>query len=233
MLPLPLETTVAIVEEDEPIREGWARALEELGGYRVTGKFGSGEEALAGIPKSPPDFVLMDITLPGMSGIECTRELKRQVPYVEVLMFTMLCDLDGILDALRAGANGYLLKRTSPTALKAAMEEVRIGGVPMSPYVVRLLVEHVRRPTGGNLVSEEIPRRVEHLSPKETEILKLLTAGSPYKEIAEKLEIHIDTVRTHIRRAYRKLRVHSRTDAAIKYRELQSEKEDKSPERGR
>jgi len=224
MLPALQETAVAIVEDDEPIREGWVNILEELGGYRITGEFKSGEEAIEGIPKNPPDFVLMDINLPGMTGIECTRELKRLVPYVEVIMLTMFGDLDRIFDALQAGASGYLLKRTSPAALKAAMEEVRIGGAPMSPYIARQVVDHFRQPKAPADPAEQ----VERLSPKESEILKLLAEGAPYKEIADQLEIHVDTVRTHIRRIYRKLHVHSRTDAAMKYLELQKEQEGES-----
>jgi DNA-binding NarL/FixJ family response regulator len=227
MLPALQEISVAIVEDDEPIRDGWVNILKELGGYRITGEFKSGEEALEGILKNPPDFVLMDINLPGMTGIECARELKRQIPYIEVLMLTMFGDLDRIFDALRAGASGYLLKRTSPAALKAAMEEVRMGGAPMSPYIARQVVDHFRR-NPAEKTSADSAEQVERLSPKESEILKLLAEGAPYKEIADKLEIHIDTVRTHIRRIYRKLHVHSRTDAAMKYLELQKDREGES-----
>jgi DNA-binding NarL/FixJ family response regulator len=162
----------------------------------------------------------MDINLPGMSGIECTRALKQLVPYVEVIMLTMFGDLDRIFDALRAGASGYLLKRTSPAELKVAMEDVRIGGAPMSPYVARQIVEHFRQPHTAK-PGEDPAEKIEQLSPRESEILKLLAEGAPYKEISDKLEIHIDTVRTHIRRIYRKLHVHSRMDAARKYQQLQ------------
>lgn len=224
MFPVPQEITVAIVEDDATIRKGWVSVLEGLEGYRMRGEFGSGEEALAELPKNPPDFVLMDINLPGMSGIECTRELKQQVPYVEILMLTMFGDLERIFDALRAGASGYLLKRTSPEALKAAMEEVRLGGAPMSRFVARQILEHFRHPEVVEKPAEEPSERVENLSPKESEILKLLAEGCPYKEIADHVNVHIETVRTHIRRIYLKLHVHSRTEAAVKYLEAQKNK---------
>jgi DNA-binding NarL/FixJ family response regulator len=210
--------SVAIVEDDAVIRRGWVDILQRLSGYRAAGEFGSGEEALENLPKDPPDFVLMDINLPGMSGIECTRELKRLLPDVEVLMLTMFGDRDRIFEALRAGAGGYLLKRTSPSALKAALEEACAGGAPMSPYVARQVVQYFR-PSAIDTAARGQERHdgVEKLSPKENDILKLLAGGCQYKEIADRLEISMDTVRTHIRRIYQKLHVHSRTDAVVKY----------------
>jgi len=193
--------------------------LKGLEGYSVAGEFGSGEEALADLVKNPSDFVLMDINLPGMSGIECTRELKRQVPYVEILMLTMFGDLERIFDALRAGASGYLLKRTSPAALKAALDEVRLGGAPMSRYIARQILEHFRQPEIVEKPAEDPPEIVENLSARESEILKLLAQGCQYKEIADKIDIHIETVRTYIRRMYTKLHVRNRTEATVKYLE--------------
>lgn len=205
---------VAIVEDDDAIRAGWVNILGRLSGYRVEGEFSSGEEALARLPENPPDFVLMDINLPGMTGIECTRALKRLLPDVQVIMLTMFGDRDRIFDALRAGASGYLLKRTSPGALKAALEESLAGGAPMSPYVARQVVQYFQK--SASQPAERITE-VDRLSPKENGILKLLSEGCQYKEIADKLEISMDTVRTHIRRIYHKLHVHSRTDAVVKY----------------
>jgi DNA-binding NarL/FixJ family response regulator len=206
---------VAIVEDDATIRAGWVNILDRLPGYHIAGKFSNGEEALTKLAMNPPDFVLMDINLPGMSGIECTRELKRLLPDVQVIMLTMFGDRDRIFDALRAGASGYLLKRTTPSALKAALEEALAGGAPMSPYVARQVVQYFQTSpfahTPGRIAD------VDRLSPKENNILKLLSEGCQYKEIAAKLDISMDTVRTHIRRIYHKLHVHSRTDAVVKY----------------
>jgi DNA-binding NarL/FixJ family response regulator len=114
--------TVAIVEDDAGVRTGWVKILNRMSGYKCIGDFGSGEEALEQLPKNPPDFVFMDINLPGISGVECTRKLKMLLPEVEVLMLTMFDDRDRIFEALRAGACGYLLKRTTPQALKTALE---------------------------------------------------------------------------------------------------------------
>jgi DNA-binding NarL/FixJ family response regulator len=208
--------SVAIVEDDASVRAGWVGILERLPGYQIAGEFGSGEEALEKLPKSPSDFVLMDINLPGMSGIECTRELKRRLPDVQVLMLTMFGDRDRIFDALRAGASGYLLKRTSPSALKASLEEALAGGAPMSPYVARQVVQYFQTPKAASPDPERVSE-MDRLSPKENDVLKLLSEGCQYKEIAEKCEISMDTVRTHIRRIYHKLHVHSRTDAVVKY----------------
>jgi DNA-binding NarL/FixJ family response regulator len=225
MSSVPQEITVAVVEDDVTIRAGWVDFLKGLDGYIVAGEFGSGEEALAELTKNPPDFVLMDINLPGMSGIECTRELKQQMPYVEILMLTMFSDLSRIFDALRAGASGYLLKRTSPEALKAAMEEIRLGGAPMSRFVARQILEHFRHFEMVEKPAKEPSERVENLSPKESEILKFLAEGCLYKEIADEVNVHIETVRTHIRRIYAKLHVRSRTEATVKYLESKRSKE--------
>ncbi len=208
-----MPTTVSIVEDDPAIRASWVKILNRLPGYRCLGEYGSGESAVAELKNDPPDFVLMDINLPGMSGVQCTELLKRQLPNVEIIMLTMFGDRDRIFDALRAGASGYLLKRTTPAALKAALEEARAGGAPMSPQIARQVVEFFQphRPTASAV--EDMDR----LSDRESEILRLLTEGCQYKEIADKLGISMDTVRTYIRRIYQKLHVHSRTDAVVKY----------------
>jgi len=205
-------TTVGIVEDDPAIRSSWVKILNRLPGYKCVGEYGSGEEALVELTKNPTDFVLMDINLPGMSGVECTQALKLKVPNIEIIMLTMFGDRDRIFDALRAGAGGYLLKRTTPAALKAALEEARAGGAPMSPQIARQVVQFFQPQKPSN-ASEAVDR----LSEREAEILRLLTEGCPYKEIADKLGISMDTVRTYIRRIYQKLHVHSRTDAVVKY----------------
>ena len=202
--------TVAIVEDDKNLREDLADLIASRKGFRCTGAFPSAEDALKSLPEKPPDVVVMDINLPKMSGIECTRELKGRLPDTEVVMLTMFDDTELIFAALRAGASGYLLKRAAPTELLAAIEQVRAGGSPMSPEIARQVVQFFqtekRAPTGS-----------EDLSERERELLSLLARGKQYKEIADQLAISTDTVRSHIRRIYRKLHVHSRTEAAVKF----------------
>ncbi|MFA6563029.1 MAG: response regulator transcription factor [Verrucomicrobiia bacterium] len=202
--------TIAIVEDDKNLREDLADLIASRKGFRCTGAFPSAEDALKSLPERPPDVVVMDINLPKMSGIECTRELKSRLPQTEVVMLTMFDDTKLIFAALRAGASGYLLKRAAPTELLAAIEQVRAGGSPMSPEIARQVVQFFqtekRAPTGS-----------EDLSERERELLSLLARGKQYKEIADQLGISTDTVRSHIRRIYRKLHVHSRTEAAVKF----------------
>jgi len=216
IMPSTNETSVAIVEDDAAICKGWSNLIKRWPGYRPAGEFRSGEEAIEKIPLNPPDFVLMDINLPGMSGIECTRELKHLLPDVNVLMLTMFSDWDRVFDALRAGASGYLLKRIRPAALKAALEDAKSGGAPMTPYIATQVVKYFQN------IPSPVKKTVEAgdigpLSPKENEVIKLLSDGSQYIEIADKLGMSVDTVRTHIRRIYQKLHVHSRTAAVVKY----------------
>jgi len=214
----PTPTSVAVVEDDAKIRKGWVNLLKRWPGFSVVGEFRSGEEALESLLQSPPDFVLMDINLPGMSGIECTRELKRQQPDVSIIMLTMFDDWDRIFDALRAGASGYLLKRVRPAALKAAFEEARTGGAPMTPSIARLVFRYFQNLTiGAPARKVEARETLDCLSPKEGEVVKFLSEGCQYNEIAGRLGISVDTVRTHIRRIYQKLHVHSRTSAVVKY----------------
>jgi DNA-binding NarL/FixJ family response regulator len=213
--------SIAMVEDDVDNRREWVKALNQWPGYRVVAEFGSGEEALEKLPLNPPDYVLMDINLPGMSGIECTRELKRVLPAVEVLMLTMFGEWDRIFDALRAGASGYLLKRMRPAGLKAALEELRTGGAPMTPAIARKVVKYFRDARLGGEPSPGAPQVVDwvmdNLSPKENDVLKLLSEGCSYAQISGRMGISLNTVRTYIRRTYEKLQVQSRTEAVIKY----------------
>lgn len=213
----PRKVFVTFVEDDPTIRAAWVNIVNRIPGYCSRGDFATAEEALREIPQNPPDFVLMDINLPGMSGIECTRKLKQALPELTVLMLTMFGDRDNIFEALRAGASGYLLKRTTPAALKTALEDARTGGGPMSPYVARQVVEFFQKIPPTTRAKNVSEAEVHPLSPKENDILKLLSEGCQYKEIALKLDISLYTVRTHIRRIYNKLHVHSRTDAVVMY----------------
>ena len=202
--------TIAIVEDEKNLREDLADLISSRKGFRCIGAFPSAEEALKALPDKPPDVVVMDINLPKMSGIECTRELKIRLPETEVVMLTMFDDTKLIFAALRAGASGYLLKRAAPTELLAAIEQVSAGGSPMSPEIARHVVQFFQ-------TEKPAPAGGEGLSDRERELLSLLARGQHYKEIADKLGISTDTVRSHIRRIYRKLHVHSRTEAAVKF----------------
>ena len=169
------------------------------------------EDALREIPIYRPDVVLMDINLPGMSGIECTRLLRQSVPKLQVLILTVYEESERIFEALEAGASGYLLKRTSPEQLLQAIVEVRNGGSPMSSEVARKVVQSFRKPPRSTAAEEA------RLTPREEEILKLLAQGYVTKEISDKLGISYFTSQTHLKNIYEKLHVRSRTEAVLRY----------------
>lgn len=201
---------VAIVEDDAGIRDSLVALLEGSPGYLCVGAAASGEEALANIPHWRPEVVLMDINLPRMSGIECVARLKARMPDVLVLMLTVYEDGDSIFRALKAGANGYLIKRVASDKLLEAIDDVCTGGAPMSCHIARKVVQYFHQAGPSDEVSE-------NLSPRETQILELLVAGCFFKEIADRLGISGETVRTHVNHIYRKLQVRSRTEAVVKY----------------
>ena len=202
--------TVAIVEDDVDIRQSLSLLVEGAGGFRLTAAYGSTEEALLGLPKAPPQVVLMDIHLPKQSGIECVRQLKAQRPEVQVLMLTVFDDSEELFESLSAGASGYLLKRTPPSKILEAIQEVFQGGSPMSPQIARMVVQRFSQPA-------EPAKLKERLSQREEQILGLLSQGYRYKEIAANLGISVETVHTHLRRIYQRLQVTSRTEAVVKY----------------
>jgi DNA-binding NarL/FixJ family response regulator len=202
--------TVAIVEDDRGLREDLRELIASRKGLRCVGAFGSAEDALRGLPENPADVVIMDINLPQMSGIECTRALKARLPETQVIMLTMFDDTQLIFDALRAGASGYLLKRAAPKELPAAIEQVQQGGSPMTPEIARQVVQFFQH-------QSPVPAADDDLTERERELLSLLARGRQYKEISDQLGISVDTVRSHIRRIYRKLHVHSRTEATVKF----------------
>lgn len=203
-----MNRTVAIVEDDAGIRENLVALLNGSPGYRCVGTCGSAEEALAQIPHWNPDVVLMDINLPRMSGIECVARLKTRLPELLVLMLTVYEDGDSIFRALKAGASGYLIKRVATDKLIEAIEDVCTGGSPMSCQIARKVVQFFHQAGPSDEVSE-------NLSPRETEILELLVTGCFFKEIADRLDISGETVRTHVNHIYRKLHVRSRTEAVV------------------
>lgn len=202
--------TVSIVEDDRDTRENLAALLNATATLRCLHTYATGEKALAGIPREPPAVAVVDINLPGMSGIECVARLKAVVPGLPVLMLTTYEESDLIFDALRAGANGYLLKSMPPEELLQALEDVQAGGAPMSMQIARKVVQFFHRsPASG--------AELGTLSPREYEVLALLAKGRLYKEIASELGITLGTVRTHQQRIYEKLHVQSRTEATVKF----------------
>jgi DNA-binding NarL/FixJ family response regulator len=200
---------VAIVEDEDEVREGLAVLINGSEGFRCIQTYSSAESALPEILKNKPDVVLMDINLPGMSGIECISKLKASRPDLPIMVLTVYDDDEKIFESLRAGASGYLLKKTPPTKLLEAILELHNGGSPMSSSIARKVVEAFQ--TMGPS-SEE----TQNLSKREQEILCFLAKGYRYREIADTLFISIETVRTHLRNIYEKLHVRSRSEAVLK-----------------
>ncbi len=201
---------VALVEDDEGIRSSLSALIRRAPALRLAGDYPDAETALKEIPRKPPDVVLMDINLPGLNGVECVRQLKTAVPAVQFLMLTVYEDSDSLFNSLKAGASGYLLKRTASARLLEAIRDVYAGGSPMTPQLARRVVQFFARQTEGT-------SPVSRLSPGEREFLDQLAKGYAYKEIADRMTISIDTVRSYVRTVYEKLHVHSRTEAVVKY----------------
>ncbi|GAA5484577.1 response regulator transcription factor [Haloferula sargassicola] len=206
----PNPQTVAIVEDDETLRESLVDIIECSQRWNLVAAFSDATTALEVLGTSPPSVVLMDIQLPGMSGIECVGKLIALHPQVQVMMVTVYDNNDRIFEALAAGASGYLLKRDIPTKLLPALDDLAAGGSPMSGAIARKVVQHFQKEPAEN--QEPIT-----LTPRETEILNLLVKGFLYKEIAWELSITIETVRTHLHNIYQKLHVRTRTEAVVKY----------------
>jgi DNA-binding NarL/FixJ family response regulator len=201
---------VSIVEDDPMTREGFVKILRHAPEIVCLGTYASVEEAEREIPKIMPDVVLMDINLGGGSGIECVVALKRAHPTLQFLMVTTYDDSEMIFNSLRAGASGYLLKRSAATELLTAIVEVHNGGSPMSMQIARKVVSHfhqIRKPASD----------VELLTEREQGILALLAKGLPYKQIADQLCISPSTVHGHLHKIYGKLHVQSRTEAVVKF----------------
>ncbi len=211
--------TISIVEDNDKLRGTLAKVIGRAEGFRFVSDYGSAEDALADLPKIKPEVVLMDINLPGMNGVECVRKLKAILPQTQVMMLTVYEDTESIFNALAAGANGYLLKRTPTKELIEAIREVQRGGSPMTTHIARLVVQSFQKPlaapvpqAGGTSGGE-----LSELSEREQQVLDLLAQGLIYKEIADKLNIGYETVHTYIRRIYEKLQVRTRTEAVAKF----------------
>jgi len=201
---------VALVEDQPKVRESWTRLINSFPDFRCVCSCASGEEALRVIPELKPDVILMDIFLPRMSGIECTARLKQQLPGTQILILTAMDDQELVFMALEAGADGYLLKRTKPMDLRAALLDVLRGGAPMTSQIARRVIESFRRKASAR---DESVR----LSVREEQILLLLSQGYPNKLIADKLDLSIDTVCSHLKHVFEKLHVNSRTEAVVRY----------------
>ena len=204
-------TAIAIVEDNAGLGASLRRIVERTPKCQCVGVWRNAEDALLKLPSLRPDVVLMDIHLPGISGIEATRRLKADLPDLLVIMVTVYADHDKIFDALKAGACGYLLKCSTPEEVRHAIVDVRKGGAPMSPEIARRVVEAFHQP---------VPREDEaaRLTPRETQLLDLVSEGLINKEIAERMGLSVETVRYYLKRIYDKLHVRSRTEAALKYR---------------
>lgn len=205
-------TKVAIVEDNATLRKYLTELINNTQGLKCVCACASAEEAAVEIPKHRPSVVLMDIHLPGESGIACTARLREKMPDLHVIMLTVYKDIKMIFQALKAGACGYVLKRADESEILEAIAEVRSGGAPMTSEIARMVVRaFVDTPEAT------AAEGTDQLSSREMEILALLAEGCPNKEIASRLFISTATVRTHLMHIYEKLHVHCRTEAAAKY----------------
>ena len=204
---------VSIIEDDAQARKILAGWISRAPGFRLVGDWGDAESALESLPEKKPNVVLMDINLPGISGVEAVAKLKPSLPDTQFVMLTVYEDSDHIYAALAAGASGYLLKQTPREALLSALQDVHRGGSPMTSNIARKVVQSFRQKPAGLSADGD-------LSPREHEVLGMLSRGYLYKEIADLLNIAGPTVNTYVRRVYEKLHVRSRAQAVAKYAHL-------------
>ncbi len=205
-----MKKTVVVVEDDQGLREQLVELLSTAEDIACIGAFGTGKEALRGIPPLNPDVVLMDIRLPDISGIHCVAELKKMPRPVEVIMVTIYEDSDRIFKALKAGASGYLVKSSPPERIIEAIRDVSRGGAPISSHIARKVVQHFQ-------MIGPAPQETKPLSPREEQVLALLSSGFLYKEIADKLNIGVETVRTYVKGICQKLHAKNRLEAIAKH----------------
>lgn len=203
---------VSIVDDNAKLRESLAILIDGESGFRCVSTHRTAESALGHLRQEKPDVVLMSIDWAGKSGLECVRKLKRAMPSLKIIMHTVHEEEESLFQSLRAGASGYLLKRTTPARLLEAIAEVHEGGAPMTPRIARMVVEHFHE-----FETAEAESRSEILTRRESEILDNLSKGYRNKQIADLLGITIDTVRAHLRSIYDKLHVDSRTAAVRQY----------------
>jgi DNA-binding NarL/FixJ family response regulator len=200
---------VGLIDDEPAIRRGLGLLINGTPGYRCAGTFGSVEEGLSGLGRDLPQVLLLDINLPGISGSEGVRLIREEYPSLQVLMLTVYDEDEHIFESICNGASGYLLKRTPPAELLAAIRAVHHGGAPMSPEVARKVVQLFHK-TGP---VEKLDNR---LTPHELRLLGMLSEGYSYQAIADRLQVSINTIRDHIRNIYDKLHVHSKAEAVRK-----------------
>jgi DNA-binding NarL/FixJ family response regulator len=202
-----MQIKVAVVEDNAELREGLARLIDGGRSTVCAGVYGRCDDLLAALPGIRPDVIIMDIGLPGMSGIDGVRKIKSIAPATEIVMVTVYEDEETIFQAIRAGASGYLLKKTLPGGLLSAIAEIHAGGAPMTASIARKVLAAFKASTSS------APGAESALSLREQEILSALVNGQSYKMIADSCLISIDTVRSHIKSIYGKLQVHSKSEA--------------------
>ena len=208
----PTLITAAVVEDDAGLRRSLRKSLEDGPGTRCVAALGSAEEAVEALVALVPDVVLMDVNLPGASGVQCVERLAPLLPKTHFIMLTVFDDTEVVFQSLAAGAIGYLTKPVTHERLLEAIRDVHAGGAPMTSSIARRIVQAFRKPAADPRSAVE-----ESLAPREQEILKLLSKGFLQKEIAEQIGISFPTVRTLTARIYKKLHVHSRSQAVAKY----------------
>lgn len=204
---------VAIIEDNGPVGESLRLVVESMPEARCVGVWSSAEEGLRKIDAFRPNIVLMDINLPGMSGIEATALLKQHRPEIQVIIVTVHRENEKIFEALKAGACGYMIKRSRASEVRQAILDVHSGGAPMSAEIARRVVEAFHAPAPRAASSEPTVQ----LSNRETAVAKLVAEGLANKEIADRLDLSVETVRGHLKKIYDKLHVRCRTEAAVKY----------------
>lgn len=208
MRPPPLR--VSIVEDDATIRRTLTALFQFEEGIELFTVHSTAEDALLRINEVCPDVMVMDIDLPGASGIDCVRQMSQRCGSTQFLMYTVHDDDHRVFEALKAGANGYILKSATPDEIISAVHELHAGGSPMSAHVARRVVQQLRPRGGQEDVSAE-------LSQRERQVLELLAEGLLYKEIGERLGIAVGTIKQHIHRIYDKMHVQNRTEAVNRY----------------
>ena len=199
--------SIIVVEDLQEIRDGLVQLLKQQDDFLLLAAFNNGQDAMPGIIEAQPDIVIMDVNMPGISGIDCIRQIKDECPFTQFMIFTIYENDEKIVDALAAGASGYMLKKTSPEKMVEAIKELHQGGSPMSSQIARKVIGYFK---------ETKPEENNQLTKKENEVLLLLSKGFLYKEIAGKLSITMGTVTQHIHHIYEKLHVANRTEAINK-----------------